>query len=109
MQAGGGTALHLDDAYMQGVSHSRREMSLNRGSSGGPHKQTTHVVKRDEFCVGCHGADKRGVMHLGLQLGFQLVWQMSGSRDLVVLITPVFRRCQRIHPQWWPGERPMGS
>lgn len=36
--------LHLDDADMQAVSHSRRAMSLNRGSSGASHKQTTRVV-----------------------------------------------------------------
>lgn len=73
--------LQLDDADMQGVSHGRREVSLNHDSSGASHKQTTRVVNRvqlwswgggDEYLLeASHGVDE-GLAFLASQLGLQL-------------------------------------
>lgn len=66
--------LHLDDADMQGVSHNRREVSLNHDSSGASHKQTTRVVNRFQLRSGgtslcwrpAHGGDEGGVLDFWL-------------------------------------------
>lgn len=81
MQACGGAALHLDDADMQGVSHGRREVSLNHDSSGASHKQTTRVVNRFQLWSGGTSICWRPAMEL----------RSAGSRIFGFSVGPAVR------------------
>lgn len=111
--------LHLDDADMQAVSHSRREVSLNRGISGASNKQRDTRSEKGsrcrlegggQVCVEGRVDVERGVSRLALQLGPQSGWadewwlRPSGS-----YCTGLLGAASAFHPRWWPGERPMGS
>lgn len=109
--------LHLNDADMQAVSHSRREMSLKpfsddtRGrqdSACGFESVVTRRVQR--VGIGSRGVTERGVLHLALLVGLGVrVGDEEWLRSSGSYCTGVLGAASAFHPPWWPGERPMGN